>query len=181
LTTTLTQPRGQTGLKSVGVTLPLTVNALLDVVNHACTRAQFDAGHCQDARAGSAVAVTPLLKHSLRGGVFFVKDPTQPAGALPNLIVALRGQVTFNLIGTIELPHDTLLSTQFKSVPDVPISKFTLHLVSGKRGPIAAAANLCTAHSRRQVATLSYRGQNGKLFQVNQPMQVKGCPKRARR
>ena len=175
--TTLTQPKGQAGLKAVGVTLPLTLNARLDVVNNACTRAEFDAGHCEDARAGSAMAVTPLLKHALRGGAYFVKDPTKPAGSLPNLIIALRGQVAFNLIGQVKIPHGTLLSTHFNTVPDVPIKKFVLSLVAGKHGPLGAAANLCTARSKRQVAMISFRGQNGKLVNVNQRLKVHGCSK----
>ena len=91
--TTLTETPGQTNLKSVFVSLPLTLSSQLDVVNRACTQAQFEAHHCEQARAGSAVAVTPLLAHPLRGGAYFVKDPSKPAGSLPNLVVGLRGQV----------------------------------------------------------------------------------------
>ena len=127
------------------------------------------------------MAVTPLLSHPLRGGAYFVKDPTKPAGALPNLIVALRGQVSFNLVGTIKIPHDTLLATRFGTVPDVPVSKFTLKLNGGKRASLAAAENLCTPKAKRQVATLAFRGQNGKLFEVNQRLKIKGCGKGTRR
>ena len=182
LTTTLTQPHGQAGLKSVSVTLPLTLTSRLEVINDSCTQAQFDAGHCESARAGSAVAVTPLLKRPLRGGAYFVKDPAKPAGSLPNLVIALRGQVAFNLVGTIKVPHGTLLSTRFTSVPDVPVSRFTLKLSGGRRASLAAAEDLCTARAKRQVATLSFRGQNGKVFEVNQRLKVNGCGhKRARR
>ncbi|HYV16401.1 MAG TPA: hypothetical protein VE972_10310 [Conexibacter sp.] len=181
LTTTLTQPPGQTGLKAVSVTLPTTLNARLDVVNNACTQVAFDAGHCASARAGSAVAITPLLKRPLKGGAFFVQDPDKPAGSLPNLVIALRGQVKFNLVGTIEVPQGKLLATTFATVPDVPITRFTLRLNAGKQGPLGTVADLCTARSKRQVATLSFRGQNGKLVRVNQPLHVMGCAKRSGR
>ena len=177
LTTTITQPPHQAGLRAVSVTLPSTLNALLPVVNNACTQAAFDAGHCEDARAGTAVAVTPLLRRPLKGGVYFVKDPAKPAGSLPNLVVALRGQVDFNLVGQVKIPHGKLLSTHFSTVPDVPIKKFTLHLVSGSHGPLGTAADLCTARSKRQVAKLAFRGQNGKLVTVNQRLKVHGCTK----
>ena len=175
LKTVLTQPRGETNLKSVSVTLPVSLNARLAVVNNACTQAQFDAGHCAKARAGSAMAVTPLLPHALRGGVFFVKDPTKPAGSLPNLVVALRGQVDFDLVGTVKIPHGELLSTRFTTVPDVPIKKFVLSLVSGLKGPLGVATDLCSPTGRRAEAQIEFRGQNGRLVQERKRLQVRGC------
>jgi hypothetical protein len=181
LTTTLTQTPGQSNLKTVAVTLPLSLNARLEVVNNACTQAQFDAGHCEDARAGSAVAVTPLLKHALRGGAYFVKDPTKPAGSLPNLMVALRGQVDFDLVGHIRIPGGTRLATRF-TAPDVPIKKFTLSLVAGSHGPLGIATNLCSPKARKAMASVAIRGQNGDLIRRQQRLQIAGCPhKRARR
>ena len=180
LTTTLTQTPGQSNLKTVGVTLPLTLNALLDVVNNACTQAQFDAGHCKQARAGSAVAVTPLLKHALRGGAYFVKDPAKPAGSLPNLVVALRGQVDFDLVGHIKIPGGTRLSTRF-TAPDVPIKTFTLSLVSGSHGPLGVSENLCSAKARRAKASVVIHGQNGDVIRRHQRLQIAGCHKQARR
>jgi hypothetical protein len=176
LTATLTQTPGQANLKSVGVTLPLLLSARLDVVNNACTRAQFDAGHCEAARAGSAVAVTPLLPHALRGGAYFVKDPHAPAGALPNLIVALRGQVDFDLVGTITIPGGTRLSTTFATVPDVPITQFTLRLRSGSHGPVATTASLCGAAARRARAQVEFEAQTGKHISTGERLRVVGCP-----
>jgi len=175
LTATLTQTPGQTNLKSVGVTLPLLFNARLDVVNNACTRAAFEAGHCEAAKAGSAVAVTPLLPHALRGGAYFVKDPHAPIGSLPNLIVALRGQVDFDLVGTITIPGGTLLSTTFDSVPDVPITKFILRLRAGQHGPVGTVANLCTGSARRATAHLKFEAQNGKSTSTDQRLRIAGC------
>jgi uncharacterized repeat protein (TIGR01451 family) len=178
LNAVLTQTPGQAGLKSVSVTLPLSINAQLDVVNHACTEEQFTTGHCEDARAGSAVAVTPLLKHALRGGVYFVHDPSKPTGSLPNLIVALRGQVDFDLVGTIKLPRGQLLETQFKAVPDVPIKRFSLSLVSGSHGPIAAAENLCSPKARHRSASIVFTGQNGIVIHRHSRLRVRGCSRR---
>lgn len=181
LTATLTQTRGQTNLKGVSVSLPSTLNAHLEVVNNACTQAQFDAGHCEQARAGTAVAVTPLLKHALRGGAYFVKDPSKPAGSLPNLVIALRGQVSFNLVSKIKIPGGTLLATRFDTVPDVPITRFTLRLVSGSHGPLGAAANLCSAAARRATASVGFTGQNGDVLHTDQHLRVRGCPHAKRR
>jgi hypothetical protein len=176
LTTTLTMPKGQANLKSVSVALPETLNARLDIVNRACTQAQFDAGHCEQARAGTAVAVTPLLSHALRGGVYFVK--TAKKGALPNLVVALRGQVDFDLVGKITIPGGTKLATRFGTIPDVPVSKFVLRLVSGRNGPVGDAANLCAKRSRQATAGVTFIGQNGKVVSVRQALRIGGCAKR---
>jgi len=178
--TTLTQSRGESNLKSVSVSLPLSLNARLDVVNQACTQAQFDAGHCEQARAGSAVAVLPLLKHALRGGAYFVKDPTKPAGSLPNLIVALRGQVDFDLVGHIQIPGGSRLATRF-TAPDVPVKRFTLSLIAGSHGPLGVATDLCSAEGRKATASVAIRGQNGDLLRRQQQLQVTGCARRARR
>jgi hypothetical protein len=176
LTTVLTMPKGGANLARVSVSLPLALNARLDVVNNACTQADYDAGHCEQARAGSATAFTPLLKHPLRGGVYFVKDPDKPAGSLPNLIVALRGQVAFDLVGTIRIPGGQRLATSFNAVPDVPVSKFILHLQAGPQGPLGAAENLCSARVRHERATISFDGQNGTTVTTREPLDVTGCP-----
>jgi hypothetical protein len=175
LTTTLTQAPGQSGLKSVFVSLPLSVSARLDVVTNACTQAQFEAGHCEKARTGSAVAVTPLLNHPLRGGVYFVRDPDKPAGSLPNLVVALRGDVDFDLVGKIKIPGGTRLATNFDAVPDVPVTSFRLNLVAGAHGALAVSGNLCSKRSRAARALVIMRGQNGKVIRAQQRLNVRGC------
>jgi len=170
LVATLSQTRGQSNLKSVSVTLPSTINSRLEVINDACTRAEFDTGHCEQARAGSAVARTPLLKDALRGGAYFVKN----GHPLPDLMVGLRGQVDFDLVGRIEIPGGTRLQTTF-SAPDVPITSFGLRLNAGKRGSIGNATNLCAAKARRALARIEFTAQNGKTRLVEQPLTIGGC------
>jgi uncharacterized repeat protein (TIGR01451 family) len=178
LTTVLTQPSGQTNLRSVSVTLPGTLNALLPVINRACKLAAFEAGHCgAGAKAGTAVAVTPLLRDPLRGPVYFVKNP---ARVLPDLVVALRGQISFDLVGKVSIPGGKQLGTRFDAIPDAPIKKFTLRLVAGRNGPLGVARNLCTRKGRAALATIGMRGQSNRLIQVRQRLRVKGCPHRRR-
>ena len=102
LTTRVTMPKGDANLRFVRVTLPNTIDARLTVINDACTRAQFesDIAKCAHAKAGTAVAVTPLLRDPLRGNVYFVKN----GHPIPDLFVALRGQVAFDLIGRVSIP-----------------------------------------------------------------------------
>jgi hypothetical protein len=178
LTATLTMPRGNANLRSTSVTLPGTLNALLPVINRACKLAEFDAGRCGDkAKAGTAVAVTPLLRDPLRGSVYFVKNPKR---ILPDLMVALRGPIALDLTGKVSIPGGKRLGTRFDTIPDAPITKFTLRIVSGKNGPIGIARNLCSAKGRAATAAVGFRGQNGALVQVKQRVHVNGCPRPAR-
>ncbi len=175
-TATLRQSSGQTGLGRVQVTLPTTINARLTVINDACTRAEYEAGNCEDARTGDATAMTPLLRDPLRGGVYFVRN----GNPLPDLFVRLRGQVDFDLIGRITIPGSKRLRTTFDAVPDVPVSSFTLKLRGGRQGSVGNAANLCSRRGRTARATLSFEGQNGKELEVRQRLNISGCRGRGR-
>jgi len=181
LSTTLTMPsREQANLRSVKVTLPTTINARLTVINDACTRAEFEASlrNCDHARAGVATAVTPLLKEPLRGNVYFVKN----GRPIPDLFIALRGQVDFDLIGRVSIPGSKHLATTFDAVPDVPVRSFTLRLVGDKaNGSVGAATNLCSRRGRTAKAELDYVGQNGRALHVEQAPKVKGCGHRKAR
>jgi hypothetical protein len=175
LTATLRQTPGQSNLRAVSVTLPSTLNALLGgALGHACSRAQFDAGQCgAAARAGSAVAITPLLRDPLRGIAYFVKG----SRTLPDLVVALRGQVDVELVGKTGVdPATNRLTTRFDTIPDAPITKFTLRL-SASNGAVGTTTNLCSAKARRATATIGFRGQNGARLRVSQRLRVTGCPR----
>ena len=175
LSTTLTMPsRGQANLRYVRVTLPQSINARLTVINDACTRAEFEAGNCEHAKTGTATAITPLLSDPLRGGVYFVKN----GHPLPDLFIALRGQVDFDLIGRITIPGSKRLATTFATAPDVPVRSFTLKLFGDPRnGSVGAATNLCSKRGRRAKAELDYIAQSGKSRQIAQQLKVKGCGK----
>lgn len=179
--TKLTQTPGQSNLKSVKVVLPTVLNARLAVVEDACTLAEFRANDCAKARTGTAVAVTPLLKEPLRGGVFFVENPDRP---LPDLMVALRGQVDFDLVGRVTIPGGKRLATTFDAVPDVPIKSFSLRLFSGRNGAVGVARNLCSrSNKRRAVASVVFTGQNGRILRGHKRIKIAGCakPKRTKR
>jgi hypothetical protein len=146
----------------VRVTLPQTINARLNTINDACTRAEFEAdvSKCAHAKAGTAVASTPLLRDPLRGSVFFVKN----GHPIPDLFVALRGQVDFDLIGRVTIPGGKRLATTFDAIPDVPVSSFTLRLLGGTNTASIGAE-----------AEVDYIGQNGRVRQVDQRLIVGNC------
>jgi hypothetical protein len=177
---TLRMTPGQANNRSVKVTLPKPLNSRLAIVNQACTLEAYRADDCgARARIGSAVAVTPLLRDPLRGSAYFVRNP---ARRLPDIMVALKGQVDFDLTGKISIPRDLTLTTNFDLVPDVPITMFRLDLVAGRNGPIGVVQNLCSRRTRRAlVARLALRAQSGRLVERNQRISVAGCGRGAAR
>lgn len=170
-------PVGEANNRVVDVTLPSSLNAHLEALQHPCLQADFDTDKCGPlAKVGTASAVTPVLRDPLRGGVYFVRNPRR--GSLPFMEVALRGQVAVDLRATIRTTPR--VEARFGTIPDVPITRFRLSLVSGKQGPVGVRTNLCTA---RSLANAGYRAQSGKLVKNTPKLRVLGCrkgkPKRA--
>jgi hypothetical protein len=145
---------------------------LLNVVNRACTLTEYQNDRCRQAEAGSAVARTPLLRDPLRGGVFFVRHPGRP---LPDLMVALRGDIDIDLVGRVTIPGGTRLATNFDAIPDAPVSKFTLNIIAGRQGPLGVSTNLCTRRGQRSTALVQMKGQNGDKITRNQRLRIRGC------
>jgi hypothetical protein len=172
LTAILTQPPGEAGLRRVRVTLPRVFSAELPVVEDACTSAEFDAGGCERARVGSALASSPLLHDPLRGGIYLVRDPSHP---LPSIVIALRGLVAVDLLGQVSIPHDRYLAAMFAAVPDVPIARAVLRFRAGRRGVVGLARPLCGVGARRARAAVGFGGQDGHLVRRAVPLARRGC------
>ncbi len=174
LNVSLAMTPGQANNKSVAVALPRNVNARLKVINErACTIQQFNSAACPASnRIGTAKAVTPLLKDPLQGDVFFVRNP---ARRIPDLMVALRGQVAVDLTGKVTVNRNLTLRTEFDTIPDVPITNFSLDLVAGANGPVGFVANACTKAAKNERARISYRSHSGKTIHVRQRLQIAGC------
>ena len=174
---TLTMSKGQVNNRSVTVKLPRTLNSRLPVVNDACTVAEFEAETCAKT-VGTAVATTPVLRGAVRGTLMFVRNP---AHRIPDLMVRLKGEgreagVEIDLAGKVTIPKDLTLKTAFDTIPDVPIDRFQLNLVAGRRGAIGTIGNLCQATTRRRsIADVGFRAQNGVLKQARQRLTVDGC------
>ena len=61
----------------------------------------------------------------------------------------------------------------FETVPDAPVSKFTLELSGGAKGLLENSKNLCTTTN---LATVKLSGQNGKLSNTK-PLVTNTCKK----
>jgi hypothetical protein len=174
LSVTVQPKSGQPNLASVSVKLPATLSARQSAVNGACPAATYAAnpGACPaSSRVGSASASTPVLPQPLTGTVYLVAQN----GALPTLglpLTAVGVGVSVNLSGTIAVGGDGLTTT-FNSIPDVPLSSFTLSLPAGPSSALtSSAAYSCTTPPS---LTGTFTAHSGASVTASQTLLVGGC------
>ena len=160
LTATLDNPAGSgyANLASTQVILPPT--ELIDNahIQAPCTLKQFAQEACPPRTViGFAKAETPLLAGPLEGPVYLRNGSHR----LPDIAAALHGQIgEIDLVGHVDSIHSRLRTT-FDTIPDAPVSHFSLHLFGAKKGLIENTENLC-AHPA--LADVVLRAQNGKAI-----------------
>jgi hypothetical protein len=172
----LTQKSGEANIAGAVVTLPHSEFLEQAHIRTICTRVRFAAKRCPAGSIyGHATAITPLLDGPLSGPVYLRSSNHQ----LPDLVVALKGPdsapIEIDLVGRIDSVHGGIRST-FSSVPDAPVSKFTLEMQGGKKGLIVNSRNLCSSVNRAQV---KFTGQNGTSRQLR-PVVRPDCKKSGR-
>jgi len=165
---------GDANISRAQVTLPKALILEQANIGNVCTRVQFAAHECPASSVyGFAEAVTPLLDGPLKGPVYLRSNPEHE---LPDLVVALRGQVDVELSGVTDTSKSGRLRNTFEMVPDVPVSKFTLTVRGGKRGLLVSTRNLC---KHKQFARMELNGQNGARV-LKKKLRVRtSCKKRA--
>ena len=169
LTATLTQPAGQSNISRAVVTLPHSEFLEQGHIGTVCTRVQFAADQCPAASVyGTAHATTPLLGQPIEGPVY-LRSSSHP---LPDLVAALHGQVDVDLVGRIDSVKGGIRTT-FDTVPDAPVSSFTLEMKGGKKGLLVNSRNLC---KKKQKANVEFEAQNGRRADSN-PVLQNGCKK----
>jgi hypothetical protein len=141
-----------------------------------CTRVQFAANQCPTGSVyGHAVAKTPLFDQPLSGPVYLRSS----SHSLPDLVATLKGPasqpVEVDLVGRIDSANGGI-RTSFATIPDAPVSSFTLAMEGGKKGLLVNSTNLCAKTNR---ATAKFTSQNGKRLVLHPAMRA-SCPKKAR-
>lgn len=165
----LTQGRGQSNTAKATVILPVSEFIDQNHVNNPCTRVQFNAGNCPKLSIlGRATATTPLLDAPLRGPVYFRSNGG--ARELPDIVADLHGPIHVILVGFVDAVHKkgsetSRIRTRFATVPDAPVTKFTMNLFGGrKKGLLVNSRNLCKTKRR---AKISFEAQNGRTRALN--------------
>jgi hypothetical protein len=155
----VTYPKGAgyANLRKAVITFPHSAFLEQAHIRTVCTRVQFAAEKCPAGSVyGKARAFTPLLDNPLEGKVY-LRSSSNP---LPDLVLALRGEVDFNAVARIDSVNASI-RVNFDSVPDAPLSKVIVEMQGGKKGLIVNSRDLC-AHVSRASAQLT--AQSGKAY-----------------
>lgn len=172
LDATLTAKAGEANIARVVVLTPHSLFLENSHINAPCTRVQYAADACPaSAILGRARAFSPLLDRPLKGPVYLRSSSHK----LPDIVADLRGQVDIELDGRIDSVHGRLRAS-FETPPDVPLRRFELHLLGGKKGLLVNSENLCASPQR---AGVKMTGQNGKRISGQTVLNVP-CGNKAR-
>lgn len=171
LSVTLSQSPGEANSRSVSVHLPTQLGARFDTLGLACPEATFKAdpaGCGAGSKVGTVSAATPVLAAPLTGTVYL---EAHPGGKLPTLEAVMQGSgISVDLSGTFTLNNG--ITSTFATVPDVPITSFTLNLPAGEHSALSASTDLCVAPLPFSATML---GQNGKQVTQSSTAAVAGC------
>ena len=178
LTATLTQPFGQANIHAAKVALPLSLALDPNNSQHVCNYDVAQAVHggavgCPASTVvGTATAVTPLLDHPLTGKVYLVQGIRfgkngQRIRTLPSLLLPLRGQIALDLRAQSSVNGAQQLVTTFSTIPDAPVSKFTLNITGGRKGLLVITGRGQTICGSPQVANSQFGAQSGKINTQN--------------
>jgi hypothetical protein len=172
LTVAIKQAPNQANIHSVVVKLPKQLPSRLTTLQKACPEATFaaDPGTCPSgSRVGGATVNTPVLPGTLAGPAYIV---SHGGAAFPDLDLVLNGDgVRVVLVGNTNITG-AVTTSSFVSLPDVPISSFSLNLPIGKSSALTGNGNLCAS---ALVMPTTITAQSGATLTQNTKLTVSGC------
>lgn len=173
LRATYTPRPGDANLEAVSVTMPHSLFLAQEHIDRVCTRTQFAAGACPSGSVyGSARALTPLLDERLEGPVYLRSS----SNAVPDLVADLHGRgIEIELPARIDSRKGGIRAS-FESLPDAPVTSFTMSLFGGRRGLLANAESPCGATRRASARFLAQDNATAAL----EPRLRAPCHRRAR-
>lgn len=171
----LTPRPGDANIARVAVTMPSSIFLEQEHLGDICTRVQFAVDACPPRSVyGTATAYSPLLEEPLSGPVYLRSSSSR----LPDIVVALDGQIDVELVGRIDSVKGKGIRSTFDVVPDAPVSKFVMKMFGGGKSLLVASENLCA--TRRIRATVRFEAQNGRRLSTH-PKPAIACGKAKRR
>ena len=171
LTTVVESAPGQANARTVQITLPAGLGAVITTLNHACPEDQFNQGACAaNAQIGTAKAETPALAAPLEGPVILVKPAASP---LPELVIDLHGPISLRLPVTVGFGAGGRLQSTLDGLPDTALNRFTLTLAGGPDGLLSNGRDLCSGAVARVDGV--FAGQNGATASSSVIPQIAGC------
>ncbi len=174
---------GQANVAALKVDLPKRLSVRLGALQGACAAdvLEVDPSACPPASvAGAATVISPALTYPLIGSAYVV---SHGGAAFPALEIVLHGDgLTVRIEGQTSVRRGVTSAT-FRSLPDVPISRFDLKLRRGPHSllaanvPAGAHESLCGA---RLAMPTRITGQDGAVVEQTTRIAVSGCPRQPR-
>jgi hypothetical protein len=168
----VTQPAHQANIRSVVTSLPPQLVSRLTTLQQACPETTYaaDPSRCPaGSNVGVATARTPVLPGTISGPAILVSHGGE---AFPDLDLLLEGSgVRTILVGNTDIKGGVTTST-FATLPDVPVSSFSLTLPTGPHSLLTANGNVC-AQPLAMPTTIT--AQNGARITQSTRIAVAGC------
>jgi hypothetical protein len=151
---------GDTALRAMKISLPRGLAFGIGGLEQICSRPDAVAGACPaGARVGTAVARTSLLSEPLKGAIYVVRPSDNGLPELGISLTALGAHLNFSSQTGFKDGH---LITKLVSLPDMPLSSFTMRLRGGSDGAFSLETGLCSSgRPRRLDSLLLATGQDG--------------------
>jgi hypothetical protein len=166
------QPADQANIRSVVTQLPVQLPSRLTTLQQACPEATYTANpfSCPaGSKVGTATATTPVLPGTLSGPAYLV---SHGGAAFPDLDLLLEGSgVRVILVGNTDIKRGITISS-FATLPDVPVSSFSLSLPMGPHSALAAFGDVC---AKPLVMPTTITAQSGAQIKQNTKITVAGC------
>lgn len=125
---TLTADPAGAGIKGTSLLLPRPLTIDVGHLPFSCQPDEAAIGACPlSSSIGTATALSPLLGKALTGNVYVLKSNT----SLPKLLIALRGDINIDLTASNSFDYtngDPQIRTTFDTIPDAPISSFSMQI-----------------------------------------------------
>jgi hypothetical protein len=134
------QAGGQAAPATIGLTLPAGISPV-QATQRACAADRVAAQTCPlSAQVGSVQAHTPIVDAALQGPIVL---GTSPIGALPAIVLDLRGPFDVQVRAPVSFGPFGRLLTIASPFPDLPLSQLTLTLNAGTNSMLINRRDLC--------------------------------------
>jgi hypothetical protein len=88
----------------------------------------------------------------------------QAIRTLPSLLTPLRGQIALDLRAQSSVNGAGALVTTFSTIPDAPVSKFTLQITGGRKGLLVITGRGRSICGKQQMTNANFGAQSGRTM-----------------